>query len=111
MKIITFYQFDTNPRFPPFLLYVRCKFGVTFVQRCFRDEMCCLSGWLACLCFVAFSPDSMMPVYSKSDISISYYGLTSFTSNICLNNINGGAHLQCRSGQYLLFIVLMKAIC
>ena len=38
MKIITFYQFDTctNPRFPPFLLYVRCKFRVTFVRRCFR---------------------------------------------------------------------------
>ena len=38
MKIITFYQFGTNPRFPPVLLYVRCKFRVTFVRRCFRDE-------------------------------------------------------------------------
>ena len=37
MKNVPFYQFDFNPRFPPFLLYVRCNFGVTFVQRCFRD--------------------------------------------------------------------------
>ena len=35
----TFYHFDSYPRFPPFLLYVRWKFGVTFVLRCFRDEM------------------------------------------------------------------------
>ena len=35
--MITFYHFDSNPRFPPFLLYVRCKFGITFVRRCFRD--------------------------------------------------------------------------
>ena len=37
MKINTFYHFDSNPRFPPFLLLVRFKFGVTFVRRCFRD--------------------------------------------------------------------------
>ena len=37
MKIIHFYQFDSDPRFTPFLLYVRCKSGVTFVRRCFRD--------------------------------------------------------------------------
>ena len=37
LKFIIFCHFDTNPRFPPFLLYVRCKFGVTFVRRCFRD--------------------------------------------------------------------------
>ena len=34
-------SFNTNPRFPPFLLYVRCKSGVTFVWRCFRDETLC----------------------------------------------------------------------
>ena len=27
-----------TPDFPPFLLYVRWKSGVTFVRRCFRDE-------------------------------------------------------------------------
>ena len=27
----------TYPRFPPFLLYVWCKLGVTFARRCFRD--------------------------------------------------------------------------
>ena len=27
--------FNTNPRFPPFLLYVRCKSGVTFIRRSF----------------------------------------------------------------------------
>ena len=32
-------QFDSNPRCPPFLLYVRCKFGVTFVRRRFRDGL------------------------------------------------------------------------
>ena len=31
------YHFDSDPRFPPFLLYVRWKSGVTFVRRCFRD--------------------------------------------------------------------------
>ena len=38
MKIIHFYHFDSDPRFAPFLLYVRWKSGVTFVRRCFRDE-------------------------------------------------------------------------
>ena len=32
-----FHHFDSDPRFPPFLLYVRWKSGVTFVRRCFRD--------------------------------------------------------------------------
>ena len=36
-KLFTFYHFDFDPRFPPFLLYFRWKFGVTFVRRCFRD--------------------------------------------------------------------------
>ena len=26
-------HFDSDPRFPPFLQYVRCKFGVTFERR------------------------------------------------------------------------------
>ena len=38
LKITTFYHFDTNPRFPPFLLFVRWKSGVTFVRRCFRGD-------------------------------------------------------------------------
>ena len=33
-----FNQFDSDPRFPLFLLYVRWKSGVTFVRRCFRDD-------------------------------------------------------------------------
>ena len=37
-KFFTFYHFDSDPRFPPFLLYVRWKSGVTFVRRCFRDD-------------------------------------------------------------------------
>ena len=37
-KKITFYHFHSDPRFPPFLLYVRWKSGVTFVRRCFRDD-------------------------------------------------------------------------
>ena len=37
MQITFFFHFDTNPRFPPFLLYVRWKSGVTFLRRCFRD--------------------------------------------------------------------------
>ena len=28
----------THPRFPPFLLYFRCKLGVTFARKCFCDE-------------------------------------------------------------------------
>ena len=38
-KFFTFYHFDFDPRFPPFLLYVRWKSRVTFVRRCFRDEV------------------------------------------------------------------------
>ena len=34
-----FFIFNTNSRFPPFLLYLRCKSGVTFLRRSFRDEM------------------------------------------------------------------------
>ena len=37
LKITTFYNFDSGPRFPQFLLYVRWKSGVTFVRRYFRD--------------------------------------------------------------------------
>ena len=33
-----FYHFDSDPRFPHFLRYVRWKSGVTFVRRCFRDR-------------------------------------------------------------------------
>ena len=33
-----FNQFDSDRRFPLFLLYVRWKSGVTFVRRCFRDD-------------------------------------------------------------------------
>ena len=36
-RIFHFLSFNTNPRFPPFLLYVRCKSRVTSVRRCFRD--------------------------------------------------------------------------
>ena len=36
-EIFHFYHFDSDPRFPIFLLYVRWKSGVTFVWRCFRD--------------------------------------------------------------------------
>ena len=38
MKIIHFYHFDSDPRFPEFFLYFWWKSGVTFVRRCFRDE-------------------------------------------------------------------------
>ena len=37
MKSIHFYHFDSDPRIPPFTLYVRWKSGVTFVWRYFRD--------------------------------------------------------------------------
>ena len=36
-KFLTFYHFHSDPRFFPFLLYVRWKSGVTFVRRWFRD--------------------------------------------------------------------------
>ena len=48
MKIIHFYHFDSDRRFPPFLLYVRWKSGVTFVRRCFRDGLVCIM-WLETL--------------------------------------------------------------
>ena len=34
-----FYHFDSDPRFPPFLLYVKWESGFTFVRRCFRDAV------------------------------------------------------------------------
>ena len=39
MENYHFYNFDSNPRFPPFLRYVRCESGVTFVWSCFRDTV------------------------------------------------------------------------
>ena len=39
LKIIYFYHFDSDPRFLPFLLYLRWKSGVNFVRRCFRDVL------------------------------------------------------------------------
>ena len=36
LKIIHFYHFDSDPRFSRYLLYVRWKYGVTSVRRCFR---------------------------------------------------------------------------
>ena len=55
-KIITFYHFDTNPRFTPFLLYVRCKSGVTFLLRCFRDvhffaQICTFAVYCILACY------------------------------------------------------------
>ena len=37
-NVSLFNQFDSDPRFPLFLLYVRWKSGVTFVRSCFRDD-------------------------------------------------------------------------
>ena len=34
-----FFNFDSHPRFPQFLLYVRWKSGVIFVPRCFHDVL------------------------------------------------------------------------
>ena len=42
MEKLPAYGFNTNPRFPLLLLYVRCKSRVTFVQRCFRDVIASL---------------------------------------------------------------------
>ena len=43
-----FYHFDSDPRFPPFLLHVRWKSGVTLVWRCFRDVKLSLNMCLIC---------------------------------------------------------------
>ena len=52
IEIIHFYHFDSDPRFPPFLLYVRWKSGVTFVRRCFRAVIVPVPG--NCLPFTIF---------------------------------------------------------
>ena len=39
ISILFLYHFHSDHRFPPFLLYVRWKSGVTFVRRCFRDDL------------------------------------------------------------------------
>ena len=37
LNFFNFYHFDPDLRFPPYLLYVGWKSGVTFVRRCIRD--------------------------------------------------------------------------
>ena len=49
-----FFIFNTNPRFPPFLLYVRCKSGVTFIRRNFRDVKQCIHRYIRVQWFVKF---------------------------------------------------------
>ena len=55
LKIITFYHFDTNPRFTPFLLYVRCKSGVTFYGDvsvlCIFAQICTLAVYCILACY------------------------------------------------------------
>ena len=51
----------------PFLLYVRCKFGVTFVRRCFRDVLIIyrqfVSGIIALqFCDVTFNSMTFSPI-------------------------------------------------
>ena len=36
IEIFHYYHFDSDLRFPPFLLYVKWKSRVMFVRRCFR---------------------------------------------------------------------------
>ena len=39
LKIIHFYHFESDPRFPKFYyMFNRWKSGVAFVRRCFRDD-------------------------------------------------------------------------
>ena len=45
-----FLSFYSDPRFPPFLLYVRRKSGVTFVRRCFRNAGACKGSLKPRLC-------------------------------------------------------------
>ena len=52
LEIIHFYHFDFEPRFSPFLLYVRMKSVVTFIRRCFRDALLCELGTLRHGCAV-----------------------------------------------------------
>ena len=49
IDFFTFYHFDSDPRFPPLLLYVRWKSGVTFGRRCFRDAPYFLRMNVKCL--------------------------------------------------------------
>ena len=46
MKIYHFYHFDSDPRFPKFLLYVTWTSEVTFVRRCLRDVTTGLSWFV-----------------------------------------------------------------
>ena len=36
MILYIFYHFNSNPRFSPFLLSLRCKLGVTFIRNCYH---------------------------------------------------------------------------
>ena len=67
MRIIHFYHFDSDPRFLPFLLYVRWKSGVTFVRSCFRDEGYEDVDVVLILCFRGLSVLDIMRLASPAD--------------------------------------------
>ena len=70
LKIIHFYYFDSDFRFPPFLLCVRWKSGVTFVRRCFRDAGISDVG----LCVACFWCHFLSTTYQiRFDLRLGFY--------------------------------------
>ena len=67
LKIIHFYHFDSDPRFPPFLLYVRWKSGVTFVRRCFRDVMKTIGVMFDNAVNTCFFCDAIMHIFARNN--------------------------------------------
>ena len=51
--------------FPPCLLYVRCKSGVTFIRRRFRDGYCLVFHEMYCEMLVKTNEVWFLPVFNK----------------------------------------------
>ena len=84
MEKLPLFYFKINPRFSPFLLYVRCKSGVTFVRSCFRDDCSRSRGyktdrsnavdllWFYAACFQS----SLVSVMSAPNVFADYAGFS-----------------------------------
>ena len=126
-----FFIFNTNPRFPPFLLYVRCKSGVTFIRRSFRDVVVFVIWYLFFFLFLFYLFFFFIYIYNEwtkyriltyreAIISVAYISEDSlslfvFSSSWCqwkaVINAYGSScicHSDCRSRMHTISILITK---
>ena len=61
-----FFIFNINPRFPSFLLHVRCKSWVTFIRRSFRDvDGIHLKVRIIVIVIGVYVDDYLVPVFKR----------------------------------------------